>query len=109
MNDSFQQVAHRVGIALGLVLLAQRGAAQTAYSVTDLGVLGTGPMSDAVAINNSGQIAGISDTNGANTPHATLYSNGTLTDLGTFPTGATSYAEALNDSGTVVGIAGTMV
>ena len=109
MSDSFQYVVIRNCIVLGLALLAHRGAAQTAFSVTDLGVLGTGPTSDAVAINNSGQIAGISDTSGANTPHATLYSNGTLTDLGTFPTGATSYAEAINDFGTIVGIAGTMV
>jgi len=87
MIASVPRASFRIGVALVLALLASRGAAQVAYSVTDIGVLGPGPISQAAAINNLGQVVGVSDTGGSNTPHAFLYSNGTLTDLGTFAGG----------------------
>ncbi len=92
-------------VILALAMLAPRVIAQVSYSVTDIGVLGSGPHSQASAINNLGQVVGVSDTSGANTPHAILYSNGVLTDLGTFPGGGpTSYASGINDTGVIVGI-----
>ncbi|MSU23808.1 MAG: hypothetical protein EXS32_08295 [Opitutus sp.] len=87
----------------------RNGAAQATYSVIDIGVLGTGTLSQAVAINNAGQVVGVSYTNGTNTAHAILYSNGSLTDLGLFANGGTrSYAAAINDSGVIVGVADTL-
>jgi probable HAF family extracellular repeat protein len=102
-----QNATFRSWVMLGLALVGQHAAAQATYSVTDIGVLGTGTISQAVAINNAGQVVGVSYTNGTNTPHAILYSNGSLTDLGTFSGGPSSYAAAINDSGTIVGIAQT--
>jgi probable HAF family extracellular repeat protein len=93
-------------MVLCIVLLAPPVAAQVTYYVTDLGVLGTGTLSQATAINNSGQIVGVSSTSGVTAPHAFLYSHGSLTDLGILPDGGpTSYAAAINDSGVIVGIA----
>ena len=51
------------------------------YNVTDLGTLG-GDSSDGYAINDSGQVAGFSDTS-ADEFHAFLYSDGVMQDLGT--------------------------
>ena len=67
------------GVVGGLFLLAQFGHAQIFYSITDIGRLGTGTLSQATAINNAGQVVGVSYTNGTNGPRAVLYSNGTLT------------------------------
>ncbi|MFA7237611.1 MAG: DUF3466 family protein [Phycisphaeraceae bacterium] len=70
-----------------------RAAAQ--YTITDLGTLG-GNSSEALAINNSGQVVGRTSL-ADGSYHGFLYSNGNMTDLGTM--GAT----AINDSGQVVG------
>jgi probable HAF family extracellular repeat protein len=57
------------------------GAAIThRYSVTDLGTLG-GTESFAYAINDSGQVVGLSRTAGDASTHSFLYSNGRMTDL----------------------------
>src|SRR5262249_48524562 len=100
-------------------------AATTTYTITDLGSLGYG-VSDALAINNNGQVTGDSYT-GATVPtggccgncythhkkpsvahiyHAFVYSNGTMTDLGTLG-GNYSQGNAINLSGEVVGSAST--
>jgi len=100
-------------------------AATTTYTITDLGSLGYG-VSDALAINNNGQVTGYSYT-GATVPtggccgncytnhkkpcvahiyHAFVYSNGTMTDLGTLG-GNYSQGNAINLSGEVVGSAST--
>jgi probable HAF family extracellular repeat protein len=79
------------------------------YSVTDLGTLG-GDFnfffvgSTATAINNSGQIVGISSTPNA-AQRGFLYDNGTIHDLGTLypdPSGF-SIATAINEVGQVTG------
>ena len=69
---------------------------------------GTGALSEgysnssAVAINQSGQIAGTSLTTG-NFYHAVLWQNGTMTDLGTFGQYHNSIATAINAKGEVAG------
>jgi probable HAF family extracellular repeat protein len=45
------------------------------HSITDLGTLG-GPSSSASAINNRGQIVGLSDVRGGSFVHVFLYSTG---------------------------------
>jgi probable HAF family extracellular repeat protein len=67
-------------------------------AVTDLGTLGppgNWSFTQAVAINNNGQIAGTVFSSG--TTEGFLYSNGTITSLGSF------LAAAINDNGVMVG------
>ena len=66
--------------------------------MTDLGTLGppgTWSFTQAVAINNNGQIAGTVFSGG--TTEGFLYNNGTITNLGSF------LAAAINDNGVMVG------
>src|SRR5262249_45325910 len=72
------------------------------YTVTDLGVFG-GTTSQALGINDAGQVVGWSDTPGGG-QHAFLYDGGQLLDLGTFG-GHNSKAYAINNAGLVVGAA----
>ena len=67
-------------------------------AVIDLGTLsppGSYSYTQAVAINNNGQIAGT--VNAGGTTEGFLYSNGTITNLGSF------LAAAINDNGVMVG------
>ena len=57
----------------------------------------------AIAINNSGQIAGISDPPGDATTYAVLWRNGAITNLGTLPGDFSSVAADINARGQVVG------
>ncbi|MFN7944303.1 MAG: hypothetical protein U0Z53_03050 [Blastocatellia bacterium] len=66
-------------------------------SLHDLGTLPGTVESNAVAINDAGQIAGVSYTFGEMTPHAFLWQNGTLTRLGDFE------PRAINQSGAIAG------
>jgi probable HAF family extracellular repeat protein len=72
------------------------------YSITDLGTLG-GTISEADAINSTGQVAGGATVDASGHDHAFLYSGGHMTDLGTLPGDIVSGATALNSSGQVVG------
>ena len=78
-----------------------------------LGSLPGYPYSEARAVNDSGQAAGIAETGGhdrwrAQIAHAFFWASGRMTDLGTLG-GAYSYAYGLNNSGVVVGKADTSV
>jgi probable HAF family extracellular repeat protein len=64
-------------------------------TVTDLGTLGSATFTQAISINNNGQIAGTVFTGG--TSEGFLYSNGAITNLGGF------LAAAINDNGVMVG------
>jgi len=71
--------------------------------VIDLGSLG-GVMSNVgYAINNRGQVAGVSDLAGDSTGHAFFWQNGKLTDLGTLPGDFFSVAFSINNKAQVVG------
>jgi probable HAF family extracellular repeat protein len=79
--------------------------------VTDLGTLG-GKHSSALAINNSGEIAGWSDVNGEPYRHATLWVGTTPTDLNSLLDAATVDAgwilldaAGINDNGWITGTA----
>lgn len=84
-----------------------RAVSYSSGAVTDLGTLG-GSMSEALAVNNLGQIVGDSDTAASfgSSSHAFLYTNGVMTDLGTLG-GNRSQATAINDHGWVTGWAQT--
>jgi probable HAF family extracellular repeat protein len=72
----------------------------------DLGTLG-GEESEALAVNDRGQVAGHSHVRGGRTKHAfAIPEPGTMLDLGTLG-GATSIAHAINAEGEVVGLAET--
>jgi probable HAF family extracellular repeat protein len=88
------------------VALVSSAQASPIYSLTDLGTLG-GQFSVATAINDAGQVVGVSQT-GNGEAHATLFntSGGANRDLGTLG-GHASDATAINNAGQVVGAADT--
>jgi len=95
-------------LIIGLVVAAVVGSAghveadSFLYSVTDLGDLPGGEnSSEAFAINNSGQIVGMSGV--ANGSHAYLWQNGVMTDIGVPGDQHSSIAYDINDSGHVAG------
>jgi probable HAF family extracellular repeat protein len=65
---------------LAAVFAVQAAKAQTHYTITDLGTLGTS--TGATAINDRGQLTG-SSTMANGKGHAFLYSNGRMRDLAT--------------------------
>lgn len=62
-----------------------------------------GGSSFAEAINEAGQVAGLSVTKKGDGTHAFLWQNGRMRDLGTLPGRRESSAEAINERGQVVG------
>jgi len=98
----------------GLALLAGVAAgvsgggtqAEARWVITDLGTLG-GERSEAVAINERGQIIGSvdkgEDKDGHSITRAFLWEKGTMRDLGTLPGMESSQAVAINERGQIVG------
>jgi len=84
-----------------------RSAATTGFLAADLGTVG-GTSSEAVAINEAGQIVGDSTTAAGETHAFSWTAAGGMVDLGT-PGGASSHAVAVNEDGQVVGYGTTAV
>jgi probable HAF family extracellular repeat protein len=96
------------GIARDRAFVASGG------TMTDLGVLSNGTLSQGRDINNNGLIVGFGDTTDSGTGatrHAFKYENGAMVDIHTL--GSTngsrraSFAHGVNDAGTVVGYSQT--
>jgi probable HAF family extracellular repeat protein len=62
-----------------------------------------GNQSQAIGVNDSGQVVGWSMLAGNSLYHAFLYQNGVMSDIGTFGAGNSSAANAVNNNGDVVG------
>lgn len=70
---------------------------------TYLGTLGGQLSNLAYAINNHGQVVGLSDLPGEVTAHAFMWENGIMSDLGTLPGDVFSAAFSINNKGQVAG------
>jgi len=88
--------------SLAIILFCLATSADAAYIFTDLGTLG-GTISQALAINNSGQVAGTAWTAGDIGSHATLWNGNTATDLTPGIPGWSSVANGINNTGQVAG------
>lgn len=112
--DSKANAINSNGDAAGLTLAADCGSATNDEhaalfshgAVIDLHTLGTGTISQALGINDSGVIVGDSFFDASNNYHAFSWDSSRsppMQDLGTFPGGQWSHAYAINASGVVVG------
>lgn len=101
----FMRSTLALGILVGLVLIpsAIALAGGPTYTATDLGALGTG-ISQANAVNSSGQVVGYSETS-SGLYDGFSWASGPLLDLGALVTGQFSFAYGINDSGLIVGAA----
>src|SRR5260370_37197023 len=70
-------------MALVLCGFATHAAAQTQYSVTDLGTLTAFNVSQAGGINTPGQVAGSSSDTVSGVDHGFVWTSGSLQDVGT--------------------------
>jgi probable HAF family extracellular repeat protein len=94
VNDLGQAVGNSDSIAgVSAAVLFENG------NVTDLGSL-AGEHSDALGINDVGQVVGVSAIQGDRMPF--LWEGGAMTPLPT-PFGATTWARAINDAGQIAG------
>jgi probable HAF family extracellular repeat protein len=107
MEKKLWTIVLTLSVLLGMVGMAcaNQGFLYSNGTITYLG-LPRYQGSEALGINNSGQIVGeVTDVSGFGS--AFLYSNGTMTDLGTLPGFYSSDAVCINDLGQIVGMAYT--
>jgi probable HAF family extracellular repeat protein len=86
---------------LATLCAGRAAAAAPSYVMTALGTLG-GTDSQALALNDSGQIVGVALLKNGSA-HAFLYAGGGMTDLGVLAGYGASEAEAINNAGQIAG------
>jgi probable HAF family extracellular repeat protein len=103
----FLWVSYAALLLASIAIAPSGGSTRTEarWVITDLGTLG-GPGSEAVAINNRGQIVGSSDTKGDEEIHVVLWQKGKKRDLGTLG-GTYGAAYDINERGQIAGSAST--
>ena len=79
------------------------GIVHATDSVTDLGTLPFGTLSNAFAINDAGQVCGQATASGFSANHACVWAGGPAQDLGTLPGGSNSVALDINNVGQMCG------
>ena len=96
--------ASLVALSLLCTIASRAYGGTIQYSITDLGVLGSGPESFPVAMNDDGEVVGYADTY-THYSHAFLYNgSASLINLGSFGgDNSLSIAQAINNQGMVVG------
>jgi probable HAF family extracellular repeat protein len=77
-------------------------AAQTSYSITDLGTINTNGYSTARAVNATAQVTGAAGSTNSNVSEVFLYSHGSMTSLGTLG-GTSGIGNGINSVGQVAG------
>ena len=85
-----------------LLMASSFCAAQTSYTVTDLGVLNSNGISVARAINSTAEVTGAAAANNSNVSEIFLYENGAMTNLGTLG-GPSGIGNGINKFGQVAG------
>jgi probable HAF family extracellular repeat protein len=97
--NSLGQAVGGTGVCTALLHVAswQDGVA------TELSSLGGLYNNMGMAVNNEGEVVGMSDLSGDMTFHATLWQNGTISDLGIIGDDFASMATGINSKGRVVG------
>jgi probable HAF family extracellular repeat protein len=95
-------VVSLVSVLLSLATGEVRGDSIPQFQLTDLGVMTGRPESEAVAINNVGQVVGYSSLSGSG-DQAFLYSNGVLTGISGTPGVQFARALGINNDGDIVG------
>jgi probable HAF family extracellular repeat protein len=105
INDSQQIVGQGIINGQGHAFIWQiqqlAGSPVGVGTPTDLGTLPGVAASGAHAINNTGQVAGWSNTPPPNQDHAALWTSGQIKDLGSLPNDFWSTANALNNASQV--------
>lgn len=100
-GSSYVNAINNVGQVAGWNILSQpfvwKDGLTTPLTVLD----SNNSYSQALGINNKGQVVGFSSTQGKT--HAVLWQNGTIKDLQTLPGGSSSLASSINRYGKVVG------
>src|SRR6185503_13442543 len=81
-KENIMNKIRMMSVLVILALISNISPAYAAYTLTDLGTLG-GSSSQAVAINEAGQIIGQSYLAGDAEQHAFVWQGGVMTDLGT--------------------------
>ena len=87
---------------LFLTAVSSLCAAQTSYSITDLGTLNSNGYSVARSVNSTAEVTGAAGTNNSNVSDIFFYSNGAMTSLGTLG-GESGIGNGINKFGQVAG------